>query len=143
MTKLKSRISNRGLILCVLVACLWLLTQEPTQALTDYVCDTQYTQCYGQTFGDPTGSCLASAEACMTSHVRYSPFPGPICEPSGYEVNSVCLRGHIHYYDLAYPDVPAVFEGCMIADASLGDVNSKGCCEAAAHYYIQLYCPGG
>jgi hypothetical protein len=138
---LKSRfgVYGRLLSLSILVACLFFVAQHRTLADTEYVCDTNYSGCYVDSSGDPTGSCLDALHTCMQGHVRNFFFSGPICDPSGAGMNTTCLHGNIHMWDSSYSDLSGYFEACM--QNSAPEANSKDCCEYTANYYLTMYCP--
>jgi hypothetical protein len=139
MLKSHFRVCGRLLSLSVLVVCLYYVAQHHTLAVSDYVCDTNYSDCYGDSSGDPNGACLQALETCMQGNVRNYFYSGPICEPSGAQINTTCLRGNIHMWDSSYPDLSAYFESCMINNAE--DANSRDCCKYTADYYSTIYCP--
>ncbi len=141
MGKQRRRVFARLLSLGVLTACLCYVAQQEGVAQDEYTCDQSYFLCYSQTFGDPNKTCISAAESCMMSHARPSLFRGPICEPSGRDIDATCLRGDIHTWDGSYPDLAPYFEACMANGAEMGDVDSKACCLQTANYFTALYCP--
>lgn len=141
MGKPMRRVFVRLLSLGVLTTCLFYVAQREGVAYSEYTCDQSYFLCYSQTFGDPNRTCISAAESCMSNHTRPSLFRGPICEPSGRDIDATCLRGDIHTWDGAYPDLAPYFEACMANSAEVGDVDSKSCCLQTANYFTMLYCP--
>lgn len=142
MPKFRFGVFGRLLALVILGGvCLGYLPQEGTLADTEYMCDLNYFQCYVNSFGDPNGSCISTAEACMVTNPRYYFYSGPICDPSGRDINTTCLRGNIHMWDGSYADLAPYFENCMAAGAGDENVDSKVCCKQTADYFSALYCP--
>jgi hypothetical protein len=139
MLKSHLGVYRRLLTLGILVVCLCYLAAHRAQAVTEFTCDTDYSTCYLRTAGDPSGECISAAEDCMLSHPRYMPFMGPICDPSGAQIKTTCLRGNIHTWDSSYPDIAPYFEACM--ENSAPDAVSSDCCDYTANYFTALYCP--